>query len=57
MTTDAYSRKIVGYNTNKSMGNEGVIKVLKMAIKNRKTKEELIHHSNRDYNPINCKIR
>lgn len=47
MITDAYSRKIVGYNTSKSLGNEGVIQALQMAIKNRKTREELIHHSDR----------
>ena len=47
MITDAYSRKIVGYNTSKSLGNEGTIKALKMAIKKRKTREELIHHSDR----------
>ncbi len=47
MITDAYSRKIVGYNTSKSLANEGTIKALKMAIKKRKTREELIHHSDR----------
>ena len=57
MITNEYSREIVWYNTSKRLRNEGVIKALKIAIKNRKTKEELIHHSDRDYNPINCKIR
>ena len=47
MITDAYSRKIVGYNTSKSLGNEGAIRALQMALKNRKTREELIHHSDR----------
>lgn len=47
MITDAYSRKIVGYNTSKSLGAEGTIEALKMAIKNRQGKGELIHHSDR----------
>ena len=44
MITDAYSRKIVGYNTSKTLGTEGTIEALKMAINNRVGKEELIHH-------------
>jgi transposase InsO family protein len=47
MITDAYSRKIVGYNTSKTLGAEGTIEALKMAIKNRKSTGELIHHSDR----------
>ena len=47
MVTDAYSRKIVGYNTSKSLGAEATIEALKMAIKNRQSKRELIHHSDR----------
>jgi transposase InsO family protein len=47
MITDAYSRKIVGYNTSKSLGTEGTIEALKMAIKNRDSDGELIHHSDR----------
>jgi putative transposase len=47
MITDGYSRKVVGYNTSKSLGTEGAIKALKMAIKNRQGKGELIHHSDR----------
>lgn len=47
MITDGYSRKIVGYNTSKTLGTEGTIEALKMAIKNRGSKGELIHHSDR----------
>ena len=47
MITDAYSRKIVGYSINKTLGTEGTIEALKMAIKNRRRSEELIHHSDR----------
>lgn len=47
MITDAYSRKIVGYTTSKTLGTEGTIEALKMAIKNRGSQGELIHHSDR----------
>ena len=47
MITDAYSRKIVGYKTSKTLGTEGSIEALKMAIKNRCSTGELIHHSDR----------
>lgn len=47
MITDAYSRKIVGYSTSKTLGTEGPIEALKMAIKNKCSKRELIHHSDR----------
>ncbi len=47
MITDAYSRKIVGYTTSKTLGTEGTIEALKMAIKSRRSQGELIHHSDR----------
>ena len=47
MITDAYSRKIVGYNISKSLGSEAALQALKMAIKDRKSSQELIHHSDR----------
>ena len=48
MITDAYSRKIVGYNTSKTLGTEGTIEALRMAIKSRSNRGgELIHHSDR----------
>jgi len=48
LITDAYSKKIVGYYVSDSLSTTIVIKALKMAIKNRKYKEQpLIHHSDR----------
>lgn len=47
LVTDAYSRKIVGYKLSDDMSAENVVKAVKMAIKNRITKHELIHHSDR----------
>ena len=48
LVTDAYSKKIVGYNVSNSLDSSGSIKALKMAIKARRYKsEELIHHSDR----------
>lgn len=48
MITDAYSRKIVGYNVSDSMCSSEIVKALDMAIKNRKyTNTDLIHHSDR----------
>lgn len=47
LVTDAYSRKIVGYQLSDDMSAENVVKALKMAIKNRKKDFPLIHHSDR----------
>lgn len=47
LVTDAYSRKIVGYKLSDDMGAENVVQAFNMAIKNRKSKELLIHHSDR----------
>lgn len=47
LVTDAFSRKIVGYHLSEDMKTENVAKSLVMAIKNRKTKLPLIHHSDR----------
>jgi len=47
LVTDAYSRKIMGYQLSDDMSAESVVKALQMAIKNRKSKEVLIHHSDR----------
>jgi len=48
MITDAYSRKIMGYNVSDSMEASQSIKALKMAIKNRKyLSNNIIHHSDR----------
>ena len=48
LITDAYSKKIVGYDVSKSLCVEGSLKALKMALINRENDEkELIHHSDR----------
>lgn len=47
LVTDAYSRKIMGYHLSDDMSAENVVKALRMAIKNRKSKHQLIHHSDR----------
>lgn len=47
LLTDKYSRKIVGYNLSRSLGVEGCLKALKMAIKELKGRKEIIHHSDR----------
>ena len=46
LTTDAYSKKIMGFNVSKSLNALGAITAMKQAIKNRKYPErQLIHHS------------
>ena len=48
LVTDAYSKKIMGYNLSKSLGAQGANSALKMAIKNCDyAKRNLIHHSDR----------
>lgn len=48
LVTDAYSKKIMGYDLSNSLGAEGATLALKMAIKNRIYPEsDLIHHSDR----------
>lgn len=48
MITDAFSRKIMGYNVSDSMSASETIKALQMAIKNRRYPDaKLIHHSDR----------
>lgn len=48
LITDAYSKKIVGYDVSGSLSSEGCINALNMAYKNRVYKvRELIHHSDR----------
>lgn len=49
MITDAYSRKIVGYDLSDSLAMDGAIRALKMAIGAREYKTQLIHHSDRGY--------
>jgi putative transposase len=47
LITDAYSRRIMGYHLHPSLHTDGVLRALRMAIGQRKTKRELIHHSDR----------
>lgn len=47
LVTDAYSRRIMGYQLSDDMSAKNVIKALKMAVKHRKTNQPLIHHSDR----------
>jgi transposase InsO family protein len=48
LITDAYSKKIKGYNVSNSLETKGSLDALRMAVKNRKyPKNDLIHHSDR----------
>lgn len=48
LITDAYSRKIMGYELHKSLETEGPLLALKLALKNRQFPERsLVHHSDR----------
>jgi transposase InsO family protein len=48
LITDAYSKKIVGYNLSDSLATEGSLQALEMAIKSSVSKElNVIHHSDR----------
>lgn len=47
LVTDAYSKKIVGYDLSDSLNAGGAVRALKMALKQKGTKESLIHHSDR----------
>lgn len=47
LVTDAGSRKIMGYHLSADLRTEGMMEALKMAIKNRKYTQPLIHHSDR----------
>jgi putative transposase len=48
LVTDAYSKKIVGYNLSNSLAVEGSLAALKMAMKDRRYKQNpLLHHSDR----------
>ena len=49
LITDAYSRKIVGYEISSSLGVESSIRALKMALKQLPVSHGLIHHSDRGF--------
>lgn len=47
LITDAYSRKIVGYQVSKTLQADGCVKALQMALAACKDTSQLIHHSDR----------
>ncbi|WP_156117527.1 IS3 family transposase [Collimonas arenae] len=47
LITDAYSRKIVGYHVHDSLQTEQVSQALKMALRERQSRQQLAHHSDR----------
>jgi transposase InsO family protein len=47
LITDAYSKKIMGYELLDNLSAAGPMSALNMALKNRKYDDELIHHSDR----------
>jgi putative transposase len=47
LITDAYSKKIMGYELLDSLSATGPLKALEMALNNRKYTHDLIHHSDR----------
>jgi len=47
LVTDAYSKKIMGYELLDNLSTEGPLNALKSALKNRKYSHNLIHHSDR----------
>ena len=50
LVTDAYSKKVVGYDLSNSLQTEGTLRALKMALRKRKyLQNTLIHHSDRGF--------
>jgi transposase InsO family protein len=47
LVTDAYSRKIVGHHVHESLQTEEVAQALKMALRSRRGRGQLVHHSDR----------
>jgi putative transposase len=47
LVTDAYSKQIMGYELCNDMESNSTLKALKMALKNRRYDQPLIHHSDR----------
>ena len=47
LVTDAYSRKIIGWNVDVSLGVESTLKAVEQAIKQCKQTRNVIHHSDR----------
>lgn len=49
LITDAYSRKIVGWSLRDSLGLEGALRALRMALRQCQDPQRLIHHSDRGF--------
>jgi len=49
LITDAYSRKIIGWELSESLGLEGALQSLSMAIKQCAHPEGIVHHSDRGF--------
>ncbi|MEG5129522.1 IS3 family transposase, partial [Microcoleus sp. ARI1-B5] len=47
LVTDAYSRKIVGWHVHESLQTEEVAQAMKMALSGRRSRLQLVHHSDR----------
>jgi putative transposase len=47
LVTDAHSRKIVGWHVHESLQTEEVAQALQMALRQRQTRQRLVHHSDR----------
>ncbi|NGZ14161.1 transposase family protein [Vibrio aestuarianus] len=47
LTTDAYSRKIVGYSVDDNMQTKAVKQAFISALRKRRNQDTLIHHSDR----------
>lgn len=47
LVTDAYSRRIVGWHVHTSLQAEEVGKAMQMALRQRRTRQRLVHHSDR----------
>ncbi len=47
LVTDAFSRKIMGYNVSRDLGSESTAKALDAAIENKRKRVNTIHHSDR----------
>jgi putative transposase len=47
LVTDAYSRKIMGYEVSDNLRAESVVKALRQAARQRQTRRSLLHHSDR----------
>jgi transposase InsO family protein len=47
LVTDAYSRRIMGYHLHANLHTDGVLKAWNMALRDRRTEHQLVHHSDR----------